>query len=271
MRSDDATRDLMAGIAANFEASPGREWRPLVDTTNQPTMDQRRPISWVSWQRTEDYYQEGLLVWLDADTKIRELSNGQKSLDDFAKEFYGIDNGSFVTRTYSFEDIVAALNKVQPYDWATFLRTRVYELHPQVPEEGFTQGGYKLVYNDTAPSWEKKAAENPRYGTSFATSIGISVMSDGTLGNVNWDSPAFKAGLVPGMQLVAVNGEVYSAEKLKAAILTAEKGGAIALVVKDLSQVKTVELDYHGGLRYPHLERVEGTPDRLDEILKGRE
>jgi predicted metalloprotease with PDZ domain len=268
MRSDDATRDLMASIAAGFEASAGREWRPLVDTTNQPIIDQRRPISWVSWQRTEDYYQEGLLIWLDADTKIRELSNGQKSLDDFAKEFYGIDNGSLITHTYSFEDIVAALNKVQPYDWATFLRTRVYELHPEVPEEGFTQGGYKLVYNDTAPLWEKHAAENPRYGTSFATSVGFTVMGDGTLGNVNWDSPAFKAGLVPGMQLVAVNGEVYSAEKLKAAILTAEKGGAIALVVKDLNQVKTMDLDYHDGMRYPHLERVEGTPDRLDEILK---
>ncbi|MGA8111308.1 MAG: peptidase M61 [Acidobacteriaceae bacterium] len=271
MRSDDATRDLMAGIAANFEDSPGRDWRPLVDTTNQPTMDQRRPISWVSWQRTEDYYQEGLLIWLDTDTKIRELSNGQKSLDDFAKAFYGIDNGSFVTRTYSFDDIVAALNKVQPYDWATFLRTRVYDLHPQVPEEGFTQGGYKLVYNDTAPSWEKHEAPNTRFGTSFATSLGFSVMGDGTLGGVNWDSPAFKAGMVPGMQLVAVNGDVYSADKLKAAILKAEQGGAITLLVKDGGQVKTIEVDYHGGLRYPHLERVDGTPDRLDAILKAVE
>ncbi|HEX4039591.1 MAG TPA: peptidase M61 [Acidobacteriaceae bacterium] len=269
MRSEEATRDVLAGVAAGFEASPGRQWRPLVDTTNQPTIAERRPISWVSWQRTEDYYQEGLLVWLDADTKIRELSNGQKSLDDFAKEFYGIENGSFVTKTYSFDDIVAALNKVQPYDWATFLRTRVYQLHPQVPEEGFTQGGYKLVYNDTPPSWEKHAgAESARFGTSFATSLGFSVMQDGTLGNVNWDSPAFKAGLVPGMQLMAVNGEVYSGDKLKAAILKAEQGGAITLLLKDRDQVKSIDVDYHGGLRYPHLERVDGTPDRLDAILK---
>jgi predicted metalloprotease with PDZ domain len=268
MRSPEATRDLMAEIAANFEDSPGRDWRPLVDTTNQPTMDQRRPISWVSWQRTEDYYQEGLLIWLDADTKIRELSNGQKSLDDFAKEFYGIDNGSFVTHTYTFDDVVAALNKVQPYDWATFLRTRVYELHPQVPEEGFTQGGYKLVYNDTPPSWLKRSPPNPRFGTSFATSLGFSVMGDGMLSNVNWNSPAYKAGMVPGMQLLAVNGEVYSADKLKAAILKAEQGGAMALLVKDRDEVKTISVDYHGGLRYPHLERVEGTPARLDDILK---
>ncbi|MGB7134627.1 MAG: peptidase M61, partial [Acidobacteriaceae bacterium] len=135
----------------------------------------------------------------------------------------------------------------------------------------FTQGGYKLVYNDTAPSWEKHEAPNTRFGTSFATSLGFSVMGDGTLGGVNWDSPAFKAGMVPGMQLVAVNGDVYSADKLKAAILKAEQGGAITLLVKDGGQVKTIEVDYHGGLRYPHLERVDGTPDRLDAILKAVE
>ena len=50
---------------------------------------------------------------------------------------------------------MAALNTVQPYDWAGFLRARVYEFHPQVPENGFTQGGYRLVYNDNEPDWMK--------------------------------------------------------------------------------------------------------------------
>jgi len=267
MRSPEDTRDLVASIAANFEASPGRDWRPLVDTTNQPTISQRRPVSWVSWQRPEDYYQEGLLIWLDADTKIRELSNGQKSLDDFARLFYGVYNGSFITDQYDFDDIVKALNEVQPYDWAKFLRERVYELHPQVPENGFTQGGYKLVYNDTAPSWEKHAA-NPRFGASFSTSLGISVMQDGNVSNVDWDSPAFNAGLVPGMDLIAVNGETYTADNLKQAILKAEKETTpISLLIKDRDQIRAVTVDYHGGMRYPHLERVEGTPDRLDAIL----
>ena len=110
MITPEQARDELAGVAAGFEASQGRDWRPLVDTTNQPTIDQRRPMSWVSWQRTEDYYQEGQLIWLDADTKIRELSEGKKSLDDFAKAFYGVQNGSYITDTYTFEDIVAALN-----------------------------------------------------------------------------------------------------------------------------------------------------------------
>ena len=264
----EQARDEMAGVAAGFEASKGRDWRPLVDTTNQPTVSQRRPVSWVSWQRPEDYYTEGLLVWLDADTKIRELSEGKKSLDDFAKLFYGVHNGSYITDTYTLDDIVAALNQVQPYDWATFLKTRVYELHPQVPENGFTQGGYKLVYNDTIPAWEKHAPANPRYGTSFATSVGFSVMGDGTLGSVWWDSVAFKAGLVPGMQLLAVDGQVYSADKMREAIKKSEKGSEpIALLVKDRDQVISVALDYHAGLRIPHLERVDGTPARLDDVL----
>ncbi|MGA8162376.1 MAG: peptidase M61 [Acidobacteriaceae bacterium] len=268
MRSPEDTRDLMAAIAANFEDSPGRDWRPLVDTTNQPTISERRPVSWVSWLRPEDYYEEGLLIWLDADTKIRELSGGKKSLDDFAKLFYGVYNGSFITDPYDFDDIVKALNEVEPYDWAKFLRERVYELHPQVPENGFTQGGYKLVYNDTVPSWEKHA-ENPRFGVSFSTSIGFSVMQDGTLSNVDWDSPAFKAGLVPGMDLLAVNGETYTPDKLKQAILQAEKETTpINLLMKDRDQIKPVTVDYHGGMRYPHLERVEGAPDRLDAILQ---
>ncbi|HEY6448865.1 MAG TPA: peptidase M61 [Acidobacteriaceae bacterium] len=274
MRSPEATRDLMAGIAAGYETDPGRKWRPLVDTTNQPTIDQRRPMSWTSFQRTEDYYEEGLLIWLDADTKIRELSNGQKSLDNFAKSFYGVDNGSFVTHTYDFDDVVAALNKVQPCDWATFLRTRVYDLHPEVPEGGFTQGGYKLVYNDTPPAWEHhgrggEGGEMSRFGMSFATSLGISVMPEGSIASVVWDSPAFKAGFVSGDQIVAVNGEVFAPSKLHDAIVKAEKASEpIVLLVKENDQVKSVSLAYHDGLRVPHLERVDGTPDRLDDILK---
>ena len=274
MRSPEATRDSMAGIAASFETDPGRKWRPLVDTTNQPTMSQRRPVPWVTFQRQEDYYMEGLLIWLDADTKIRELSNGQKSLDDFAKAFYGIDNGSFVTHTYTLDDVVDALNKVQPFDWTNFFRTRVYDLHPEVPEGGFTQGGYKLVYNDTPPAWERHGggaagAAVGRFGVSYATSLGLSVMPDGTIAQVVWDSPAFKAGVVQGAQIVAIDGDVFAAQKLKDAILKAEKGTEpMTLIVKENNTVKTVSLDYHDGLRVPHLERVESTPDRLDDILK---
>jgi predicted metalloprotease with PDZ domain len=272
MRTPQETREVLAGIAASFEDSPGRDWRPLIDTTNQEILSERRPVSWVSWQREEDYYMEGVLIWLDADTKIRELSGGKKSLDDFAKLFFGIDNGSFITRTYDFNDIVTALNKVQPYDWAKFLRTLVYELHPQVPLAGFTQGGYKLVYNDTQPPWDKPTHFS-RFGASFATSIGFILKHSGTIADVQWDSPAFKAGIVPGMQIVAVNGNAMggngdSADVVKDAILQAEKSSQpIHFVVKKDGTVRNIDVDYRGGLRYAHLERIPGTPDLLDAIL----
>lgn len=274
MRTAEEGRDVFAQIAANFEISPGRTWRPLVDTTNQAIASSHgaTPQTWPSWERSYDYYPESDLVWLDADTKIRELSDGKKSLDDFAKLFYGIDNGSYVTVTYTFDDLVKAMNTVQPYDWAGFFRTRVYEVNPDVPENGFTQGGYRLVYNDDEPVWMKKQ-ESVR-GVSFATSLGFSVRSEvdgdshGGLESVVWDSLAFKAGLTPDMQLQAVNDGKYTPAALREAILAAEKSkDPIKLLLKRGDDFVTISLDYHGGMRYPHLERVESTPDRLDAIL----
>ena len=267
MRDTSDTRDVFAITAANFDISPGRDWRPLVDTTNQPTISQRSPVSWVTWQRPEDYYTEGMLIWLDADTKIRELSGDKKSLDDFAKLFFGVNNGSYITKTYTLDDVIAALNAVQPYDWATFLRTRVYELAPKTPKDGITRGGYKLVYDDNEPAWIKEGqAASP--AVNFSTSLGMTVGREGVLGGVWWDSPAFKAGVTPDMQLGAVNGHAYTPDVLRAAIVAAEQTKTpLQLLFKRGDQFETIAIDYHGGLRYPHLERVPGTPDRLDAIL----
>jgi predicted metalloprotease with PDZ domain len=276
MRSPEQARDVFAQIAASFEVSPGRTWRSLQDTTNGPIISSHGAIPqiWPSWERSFDYYPESDLVWLDADTKIRELSEGKKSLDDFAKLFFGINNGSYITVTYTFEELVKALNTVQPYDWTGFLRTRIYDVSPSVPEDGFTRGGYRLVYNDNEPEWSKKA-ESIR-GVSFATSLGFSVRSEmggspgpsGGIDQVGWESPAFKAGITPDMQLQAVNDQKYTPALLRETILAAEKGQEpIRLLLKRGDEFLTISLDYHGGLRYPHLERVDATPDRLDAIL----
>ena len=268
MRTTDQTHDVFAQIAANFEASPGRTWRPLVDTTNQPIMTAHFSTSeqWPSWQRSFDYYPESDLIWMDADTKIREMSGGKKSLDDFVKAFFGVDNGSYVTKTYTLDDVVAALNTVQPYDWAGFFRERVYDLHPAVPEDGFTRGGYRLVYNDTQSDWLKH--QDPSRGASFNTSIGLSVGGEGNVEGVTWNGPAFKAGVTPEMQLQAVSDQKFTVDNLRQAILAAEKTNQpIKLLLKRGDDFVTINVDYHGGLRYPHLERVEGTEDRLDAIL----
>jgi predicted metalloprotease with PDZ domain len=275
MRTPEETREVFARVAAGFEISPGREWRPLVDTTNQPTVSQRTPVTWVSWQRPEDYYTEGALIWLDADTKIRELTGGQKSLDDFAKLFYGPHNGSYITFTYHFDDVVKALNTVAPFDWDSFLKSRVYDLHPAVPLDGITRGGYQLVYTDTPVAWVEKAEAVGGYA-DFSTSLGFSIGSPrddnsknpGALSNVWWNSPAFKAGVTPDMQLLAVNGTAYTPAVLKQAIVAAENDTKpIDLTFMRGNQLKTIAMDYHRGLRYPSLQRVEGTPDRLDDIL----
>jgi predicted metalloprotease with PDZ domain len=274
MRTPAQTRDVFAHVAAGFAVSPGRAWRPLVDTTNQPIVSQRRPVSWVSYQRPEDYYTEGELVWLDADTKIREITGNQKSLDDFCKKFLGVYNGSFVTYQYTLDDVIKDMNEVAPYDWKSFFEERVYDLHPAVPMKGFTQGGYKLVYTDEPTEWIDKEDAMAKYA-DFSTSLGLSFGSRrgvpsemDTISDVWWGSPAFKAGMTPGAELVSVNGAAYTEKVLTAAILQAEKDKKpIELQFRKNDLYNTVAVPYYDGLRYPSLQRVSGTPDRLDEIL----
>ncbi|PXA89289.1 peptidase M61 [Caulobacter sp. D4A] len=265
----EQTLDAIAMTAAAYDSRRGRDWRPVQDTTNDPIIANRKPLSWLSYQRSEDYYSEGQLVWLDADTLIREKTNGKKSLDDFAKAFFGVADGSYVSHTYTFDDVVAALNGVVAYDWSTFLKDRIEGVNPKAPLDGLTRGGYKLVYTD-APTDYFKVSETRGKVTNLAYSIGLTVGSDGVLSDVQWDGPAFKAGLTQGLTLVAVNGEAYDADKLKAAVKDTAKGQPVELLVKEGSRYRTVKLDYTGGLRYPRLERVAGTPARLDDILAAR-
>jgi predicted metalloprotease with PDZ domain len=273
MRTAAQTRTILAHVAANFALSKGRKWRPLIDTTNQPIVSERTPVSWVSYQRPEDYYMEGELIWLDADTKIRELTGGKRSLDDFCKKFFGVYNGSFITDTYTLADVVNDLNAVVPYDWMSFFQKRVYDLNPQVPMNGFTQGGYKLVYTDQPEEWLTKEVAAFGY-EDFSASLGFSVDSlrdhgsAAIIADVWWDSPAFKAGVTPEMQLVSVNGLAYTAKVLTDAILAAEKDQKpIQLQLRQGDAYKTIALAYYDGMRYPSLQRVDGTPDRLDDIL----
>jgi predicted metalloprotease with PDZ domain len=262
--------DAIALTAATFDARAGREWRDLEDTTMDPIIAMRRPLPWVSWQRSEDYYSEGELVWLDVDTLIRQQSGGKRSLDDFARAFFGVDNGSFVTRTYTFADLVAALNAVQPHDWAAMLHARLTGHGPGAPLDGLARGGYRLTFDDRESGY-LQSIERDRKMVSLSFSLGATIGSDGVLSGVDWQGPAFKAGLTVGTQIVAVNGEAYEAEDLKDTITAAKTSTApIELLVKDNNQYRTVGVDYHGGLRYPHLTPVGSGPRFLDQILAPR-
>jgi predicted metalloprotease with PDZ domain len=262
--------DGIAWTAAVYDNRVGRQWRPLQDTTNDPILAARRPIPWRSWQRSEDYYNEGLLIWLDADSLIRELSNGRRSLDDFAASFFGIDDGSFDVRTYEFNDVVDALNSVQPHDWAAFLRIRLDSIGGGAPLDGIERGGYRLVYTDT-PSDHFSDSQSRRGVTDLSFSLGILIARNNTLSDVLWEGPGFEAGLTVGAEIVAVNGRAFSAERIRAAITRAKDAPTpIELLVKNGDRYRSVVLDYHDGLRYPHLERIEGTPALLDDILAPR-
>ena len=262
-------RDLLAMEAAELDAAtPGRTWRNLQDTTNDPIISWHKPSAWRSWSRFGDYYTEGLLIWLDADTLIREKSNGAHSLSDFAKLFFGIDDGSSVTRTYSFDDVVQALNQIQPYDWAGFLRARLDGHGPGAPLDGLTRGGWRVVYTAEKSPLEK-AVDGRRHGADFTYSLGLTLGSEGAITGVLWGGPAYNAGIARGTKLIAVNGlATEGASSLADAISLAKTDKApIELLLRDGNHFRDLKIDYHGGLRYPHLERIDGTPDRLSDIL----
>lgn len=258
--------DAIAATAAAYDNRKGREWRPLEDTTNDPIIAMRRPLPWRSWQRAEDYYSEGELIWLDADTLIRQKSGGKKSLDDFARAFFGVDDGSYQDVTYTLDDVVKNLNSVAPYDWAGFLRQRLNSTGEGAPLDGVTRGGYRLVYNDT-PTDFFKAAEARRKNLDLTYSLGFIVGREAKLTDVLWEGPAFQAGLTVGSQIIAVDGVAYDGDRLKDIVKEGKTSrDPIEFIVKNGDRYHTVRIDYHGGLRYPHLEPTGGAT-LLDSIL----
>jgi predicted metalloprotease with PDZ domain len=260
-------RDALAATAARYDAVAGRSWRAVQDTVNDPIMNARRPLGWSNWQRSEDYYSEGQLIWLDVDTRIRDLSGDKRSLNDFARAFYSVKDGSHLPEFYTFEDVVATLNRVQPYDWAGFLRSKLDGHGPGAPLDGLARAGWKLVYTDT-PTDVIKGADERNKSLDLSYSLGFTVAADGAIRNLIWDGVGFRAGLAANASIMAVNDRVYKPELLKAAIKEAKNGKPIRLLVKKGNVLRTVSLDYRDGLRYPRLERIPGTPDRLDAIFK---
>lgn len=270
VKPEDA-RDMLAFVAASYDKGrPGlQQWRNIQDTTNDPIIAMRRPLPYRNYQMSEDYYSGGQMIWLDVEGKLRELSGNKRTIDDFAKAFFGMENGKWDVNPYTFDDVVKTLNGIQPYDWASYLRERLDGHGPLIG--GIAASGWKLVYNDKA-SDALKAVEMRRGFTDLVYSLGLSVAKGGDISDVLWDGPAFKAGLSPSMKIVAVNGKEFSGEAIKDAVTAAakDKSKPIELLLKNFDEYKTVRIDYHDGLKYPHLERDASKPDRLAELLKAR-
>ncbi|MGB6973896.1 MAG: M61 family peptidase [Terracidiphilus sp.] len=270
LKTQSQYRDGLAMTAADMEYTAGRIWRPTEDTAVAASILRGGDPSWANWRRSQDYYLEGELLWLDVDTRIREMTHDKKSLNDFERIFLGVGgNTGPLILPYTFDDLAKDLNEVVPYDWATFLRDRVYKINPHADLSGLTQGGYTLVFQDKPTPSERllSSAGRRRGGLDCWYSIGLRLGNDGRIRDVLWNGPADKAQLAPGEKILAVDGQIFSSDTLRKAIRKAKDStAAIQLIVQADSFVHNASIDYHGGERYPALERVSGTHDYLDEI-----
>ncbi|MGA9508952.1 MAG: M61 family peptidase [Candidatus Sulfotelmatobacter sp.] len=264
----EQSRDDLSLTAAGLDHTPGRTWRNLQDTADAAPQLYFSPEAWHSWRRGVDFYDEGTLDWLWADVIIRQQSKGSKSLDDFCHLFHGPPSTGPMVKTYTFDDVVNALNQVVPYDWRGFWVERLTNHGPGAPLGGIEGSGWKVVYDNTQ-SELLRGAETDGHIASGAFSIGLDLREDGVIVDTIEGMPAALAGIGPGMKLVAVNGRQYTPEVLRDALKAGTTGTApLELLVENTDYYKTYKLDYHGGERYPHLVRDDSKPDLLTEIYK---
>ena len=267
--TEDQFRDNLALAADGLANQKGRTWRPLEDTTRAAQVLYSARGDWASWRRGVDFYNEGLLLWLEVDTILRRESQGKASLDEFCRRFHGSADGRPSVKPYTFDELVAALSAVVPYDWKKHLVERITSLSPEPPLGGVERAGWKLTAH-AQPSEMYKIHEGTDKSIDLTTSIGLLLKEDGGISDVIPGKAADCAGIGPGMKLVAVNGRRWSVDLLRESVAGTKEGGALTLLVENGQFFRTHALDYKEGAKYPRLERKEATPDLLSEILKPR-
>ena len=264
--SKDEYHEYLASIAAMLgPGRPGRTWRPLLDTAiGEPGLEGGR--GWFTWRRGTDYYDEGDLLWLEVATIIHRESHGQKSIDDFCQAFHGGANNGPEVKTYTFDSLVSDLNAIAPFDWASFLHTRLDSVAPEAPTGGIENGGWKVEF-----SGEPSKLSGRRGGATDVYSIGLQLSADGAVGDSIVGGPAFEAGITSGMKVIGVNGRVYTHDLLEDAVKASKDSSEpITLLVVNDDFINTATIKYHGGERYPHLVRDEQKPDYIDDLIKAR-
>jgi predicted metalloprotease with PDZ domain len=271
IRSVEQSREYAAWVAANADHNrPGRSWRPLADTAVAAQFLSGAPQPWTAYRRALDYYDESLLIWLEADTILREKSGGRISLDDFCQAFYGAPSTAPAVIPYTEDDVYNTLNLLVPFDWRGFFAQRVYAVQPRAPLGGFEAAGWKLVYTDQPNEFQKARAQSSKLVDASFT-LGLWIKEDGTVDDIVVGSPAWDAGLGPGMKLVAVDGRKWATQILPEEIQAARKSTQpIEITAEHGDVVRTFKINYHDGDRFPHLERIGSRPDLLSMILAGR-
>jgi predicted metalloprotease with PDZ domain len=277
IRTPEKSREYLAWVAATQDRNrPGRQWRPLVDTAAAIPAFDAAPAAWTSYRRGRDYYDEAMLIWLEADALLRQRSGNARSLDDFCRAFFGGDGaataaGSSVPYVpYTADDVYAALGRIVPYDWRGFFASRVEAIAPRAPLGGLEAAGWKVVY-DKRPNEYQAALATIQETVDLSLSLGIWVKKDGTVADVVVGSPAWTAGFGPGMKVIAVDAVKWSPEAAAAALPAAtHRTAPIAVTVEQGDDIRVLQIDYHGGERHPHLERDPARPDLLQAILAPR-
>jgi predicted metalloprotease with PDZ domain len=267
LRTPEDFRESLAIEAAALDSTSGRKWRPLEDTAVAAQVLYEAGGDYADYRRGVDYYPEGTLIWLDADTTIRQLTKGAKSLDDFCHAFHGGPGGVPALKPYDFADVVAAMNAVAPYDWAGFFNKRLHSTDAHAPLDGILHSGWKLAYDgERSDFW--KAQEDARKAADLSYSIGLKVREDGSIDDIVFDGPAKKAGIAPATRIIAVNNRQYTPTVLREAVQKAATDSKpIEILIKTGEYYETHRIDYHGGERYPHLVRDSATPDVLTQII----
>lgn len=264
--ADEYHEYLATTAAALGPGRPGRTWRTLLDTAiAEPGPHGAR--GWAGWRREADYYEEGGLIWLEIAMTFRHASEGHKSMDDFCHSFYGGPNNGAEVKTYTFDALLRALNQIVSFDWDTLLNVRLNGLSVEPPLTGIEDGGWKLVY-DQSPT----RLLGPRAGSTDLYSIGLQIDTGGAVSDSLVGSPAFKAGIVSGMKVIGVNDRLYTHDRLEEAISAAhnDRSQTITLIVANDTYIKACLIDYHSGIRYPHLIRDDQQPDSLDQLVTPR-
>lgn len=271
----DGLREYLAATFATLNDRPGRTWRDLEDTATSAQLLYGVRTAGTSWRRPVDYYEESELIWLDADTLIREKTGGKKSLDDFLRAFHGGEGSEPRLAPYTLEDVVAALNAIAANDWKSFFEERIRSHGPGAPLAGLERSGWKIVFSSVMNE-HAKSEEEAEHVIDTEFSLGFSAHYPGgdnadEIADVVVGSPAAKAGLAAGMKLVAVNGRKWTPDILREAIRAAKDSKEpIELLVENEEFYQTVKVDWHEGERYPHLEAIAGKADVLSEIAKGK-
>ena len=267
LRSLQQSLDALAVDAALMANRPGRAWKSLQDSTVDALYMPTKPVNWRDWQRREDYYAEGVLLWLDVDMLLRELTGERKSMLDFAAVFFGAGQNSRAITTYTFADICKTLNRIAPYDWSGYFSQRLQAHDDLHLLDGLQRGGYRLVYTDQPTDFFLQH-EADLGGTDLSMSLGLVIGKKGAVKSVAWEGPAFKAGISLGARLLTVSGQPYTDELLKQAIRDAATSHQPIVLSFDADgATRTASVPYFGALRYPRLERMHGTPDRLQRLL----